>query len=137
MSKIQSVHHINFLVKDLQASVASYEQALGLGPFEFEDLPERGVRTARVALGDTWLVLVMPTESDSVPGRHLESHGEGFFLMSFGVNDLAAALAARGHEAVGDTRMRAGVGGWKVADLDTEDALGLRFHLTELNAGAK
>lgn len=129
-----SIHHINFIVSDLEDSVMKYSRLLGLGVFEFEDLPERGARTARVKLGKSWLVLVCPTRLDSVPGQFLDAHGEGFFLLSFGVNDLSSALES--YETAGivapGLKARDGLMDWRVFDLQTEDVLGLKFHLTEV-----
>ena len=72
------IHHINFIVKDLEVQVKRYQDMLGLGEFEFEQLPKRGVATARILLGQTWLVLVSPLRADSLPGRYLQKNGEGF-----------------------------------------------------------
>lgn len=134
MSSPLSVHHINFIVADLEASVKNYQAYLGLGPFEFEDLPKRGAQTARIKIGDMWLVLVSPLREDTVPGQYLKQHGEGFFLLSFGVADLDKALAtyeARG--ALGPKpKIRRGLMDWRVTDLQTEAVLGAKFHLTEI-----
>ena len=86
------IHHINFIVKDLEVQVKRYQDMLGLGEFEFEQLPKRGVATARILLGQTWLVLVSPLRADSLPGRYLQKNGEGFFLLSLGIKGLDAAL---------------------------------------------
>ena len=71
--------------------------------------------------------------ADSLPGRYLQENGEGFFLLSLGIKGLDAAL--KDYEARGviapDTAIRDGLMDWRVVDLDTKDALGARFHLTE------
>lgn len=136
MAQLTSIHHINFVVKDLQASVRAYENTLGLSGFEYAQLPDRGVSTARILLGGVWLVLVSPHNENSVPGRHLKEHGEGFFLLSFGVNDLEEALeefAERGTISSPDI-VRQGILDWRIADLGTAAALGEMFHLTETAA---
>jgi len=130
---LKSVHHVNFIVSDLDAAVQNYESILGLGPFKHEELPERGVSTARVLVGDVWIVLVAPQSEDSIAGRYLRDHGEGFFLMSFGVDNLdqaVAELAQRGAISA-DTIARPGILGWQVVDLDTQNSLGVGFHLTQ------
>ncbi len=135
MTVLNCVHHINFVVADIAAAVEAYQNMLGLGPFEYEELPERGVSTARARVGDAWIVLVSPHDEDSIAGRHLKDHGEGFFLMSFGVDDLAQAvaeLAQRGAMPI-DSTARSGILGWRVVDLETEDSLGVRFHLTQVD----
>lgn len=115
------------------AAVEAYQSTLGLGPFEYEKLPQRGVATARARVGDAWIVLVSPHDEHSVAGRYLKDHGEGFFLLSFGVDDLdqaVAELAQRGVMPI-DSSARSGILGWRIADLETEDSLGVRFHLTQ------
>ena len=79
---IKKIHHINFLVNDINEGIARYRDLLGIDGFILDELPGRGVITARVALGDQWLVLVQPADHDGIAGRHLAQHGEGFFLIS-------------------------------------------------------
>jgi methylmalonyl-CoA/ethylmalonyl-CoA epimerase len=132
MNILKNVHHLNFVVADLDAAVSRYQDGLGLGPFQRDDLPDRGVATARVQIGGVWIVLVSPQRDDCDVARYLAAHGEGFFLISFGVDDLDQAigeLAKRGTEA-GD--IRAGLCNWQVADLDTESRLGIKCHLTQV-----
>ncbi len=111
MTVLNCVHHINFIVADLDAAVEAYQSTLGLGPFEYEEIPQRGVATARARVGDAWIVLVSPHAEHSVAGRHLKDHGEGFFLMSFGVDNLdqaVAELVQRGAMPI-DSRARSGI----------------------------
>lgn len=135
MSVLKCIHHVNFIVDDLESSVAAYQTTLGLGPFEFEDLEARDVATARVRIGDAWIVLVSPRSKDSPVGQYLETHGEGFFLMSFGVDNLDQAMAelTRQGASAADAKTRTGILGWQVADLDTEESLGAKFHVTEVD----
>lgn len=130
MSTLGTVHHINFLYRDLRRAVAHFER-LGLGPFVHEDLEDRGVRTARVELNGVWLVLVSPTKEDSVPGRYLREHGEGFFLLSFGVDALADVADALSDNNVTLGPVRSGIGGWRVADIDSAATLGLQLQVAE------
>ena len=90
---LQRIHHINFVVNDLDRAVAQYEQLFGLNFSPHETLNPRGVKTARTRLGQVWLVLVEPTDPNGVPGRHLAEHGEGFFLISYKVDDVTDAAA--------------------------------------------
>ena len=132
MNILKNIHHLNFVVTDLDEAVLRYQEGLGLGPFQRDDLPDRGVSTARVQIGEVWIVLVSPQRDDCDVARYLAAHGEGFFLMSFGVDDLDGAigeLAKRGTDA-GDRR--AGLANWHVADLDTESRLGIKCHLTQV-----
>jgi len=133
MTVLNSVHHINFIVADLDVAVQAYQGKLGLGSFEYEELPDRGVSTARILIGGVWIVLVSPRSKDCLAARYLEAHGEGFFLMSFGVDNLEQAMAELAQRGAlpADRTARPGILDWQVADLETERSLGVRFHLTQ------
>lgn len=135
MSRINKIHHLNFLFADLDAAVERFESLLGAGSFEMGSLAARDVRTARARVGDTWLVLVAPTnpDADTVPARHLREHGEGFFLLSFGVASLADAIdsLAAGARPVSAGAPRQGLLRWQVADLAADTVPGINLQLTE------
>jgi methylmalonyl-CoA/ethylmalonyl-CoA epimerase len=114
---LHSIHHVNFLVRNLDTAVARWRKILDLDCEIRESLPGRGVDTARFRVGVTWLVLVQPTNPDSVPGRHLEEHGEGVFLLSFGVDDLDAAAAAIDARGATCGAERSGLDSWRVVDV--------------------
>jgi methylmalonyl-CoA/ethylmalonyl-CoA epimerase len=125
------IHHVNFIVNDLDAATARFEQVLNIEPFKIVDHPIRGAQAARSKVGDCWLVLVCPYDAESVPGRFLAEHGEGFFLLSLGVEGLAqtiARLEANGIECI-DSTARAGILDWQVADIGTIN--GALMQLTE------
>lgn len=129
---IRGVHHVNLLVRDLEAAMASYQRRLGARFTPVEELPGRGVRLARFRAGDAWIVLLQPV-ADGEPMRHLERHGEGLFLLSFAVDDLEAATG-RAREAGARTTSaepRAGLDGWRVIDLDPRDLHGALVQLCE------
>jgi len=130
---ITGIHHINFLVRDLEAGVARYQQLLGVSEVLYGDLTGREVRTARFKVGDVWWVLVQPTTADSVAARHLEQHGEGFFLLSLGVASLDAARAqviSAGGEFT-SAEPRQGLADWQVIDLNAEQFFGAQLQLCE------
>jgi methylmalonyl-CoA/ethylmalonyl-CoA epimerase len=109
------IHHVNFIVRDLDEAMPRFEKMLGLNPFEVVDHALRGARVARTRLGDSWFVLVAPYDSESVPGQFLAEHGEGFFLLS-----LASSSVANPRDGILD---------WKVEDLG--ELHGAQFQLTE------
>jgi len=110
-----SIHHINFVVRDLAEACTRFEKELGLDAFKVVDHAARGAHVARTRIGNSWLVLVAPYDPESVPGRHLEEHGEGFFLLSLGVDALQDS--------------RAGILGWRVQDV--AEIHGALFQFTE------
>ena len=127
------IHHVNFVVHDLEEAMARFERGLGLDPFEIIDHRPRGARVARSRLGESWLVLVSPYDPASVPGRFLADHGEGFFLISLGYEDIVQQLEqleASGVDIV-DQVPRDGIHDWRVADIG--DVNGAMMQITQDN----
>ncbi len=133
---ISGIHHINFLVRDLDEAEERYRALLGLGPAIRGELAGRGVLTARFRLGESWLVLVQPTGEEGEPARMLREQGEGFMLLSLRVDDLDAAVAgarAAGGEVGAE---RTGLEGWRIADLAPADTFGAQLQLCEDKHGS-
>ncbi|WP_371196014.1 VOC family protein [Glaciecola sp. SC05] len=125
MTVSKSIHHINYLVKDLTESVAYFELLLEQSA-EYEHLAQRHVKTARFLLGKTYLVLVCPENEDSDVGKILAQRGEGLFLLSLATQDLSKAKGALQHKGIHFTEgsERNGLADWRVADLNAPDAFG-------------
>ena len=132
---ITHIHHVNFLVKDLDHAVTRYQALLGAdsGHFIFDELDARNVKIARIKLGQTWLVLVQPVGDEGIPAQHLKEHGEGFFLLSLGCDELDAEMQRITSEP--DLNLssakRQGLDNWQVQDLDTQPFGGVQIQLTE------
>lgn len=124
MSHINSIHHINYVVKDLDINTTYYEKLLGCKPI-VEELEGRNVKTARFPIGDAWIVLVQPLSEEGEVARILAERGEGLFLLSLGVDDLNSSLndlAERGIQP--DSKgPRKGLDTWSIHDLDCPSGL--------------
>jgi methylmalonyl-CoA/ethylmalonyl-CoA epimerase len=127
---IQRIHHINFIVRDLASAIPAWERILDREVTSRDRLEERGVDIARFDLGQTWIVLVQPTRSGTVPAAHLEQHGEGFFLMSLETDSLQDEVGRLG-EAMFDGVERDGLDDWQVRDVDVAGMFGARVQLVE------
>jgi len=114
---VQRLHHINFIVRDLDAAIATYERILQMPVTARDHLEKRGVITARFKVGETWIVLVQPTRDDTIPARYLAQYGEGFFLMSLEVDSLENELDRLGTSMFSGP-VRQGADDWRVVDLD-------------------
>jgi methylmalonyl-CoA/ethylmalonyl-CoA epimerase len=130
---IKRIHHINFIVKDLEKAVKTYKLLFGEPVAESEILPQRGVKLARFKVGETWLILVQPVGEDGIPAQYLKKHGEGFFLISCQVDDVRRASGQLANDGVSvlDSHPRQGLDDWQVMDLDAEDLFGANFQLVE------
>ncbi len=130
---IKRIHHINFLVRDLEKAILRYKVLFGDPVSESETLPQRGIRLARFRVGETWLILIQPVDNEGIPARYLEQHGEGFFLISCQVEDVENSTRMVSSEGIGvlDQFPRQGLDDWRVMDLSPDDLFGVNFQLVE------
>lgn len=130
---ITHIHHVNFLVHDLNRAITQYTSLLGGATFERDELSQRSVQTARAKVGDTWLILVQPTDADSVPARHLAQYGEGFFLLSLATDDIDSEQQriTRDTDIEFQTPERRGLDNWRVRDMPVEAFFGAQLQLTQ------
>ena len=130
---IKRIHHINFIVSDLDKAVQRYRVLFGAPVGEVEFLPQRGVKLARFKVGETWVILVQPVSDEGIPAQYLKKHGEGFFLISCQVDDVRKAAEWVSTQGIGvlDQHPRQGLDDWKVMDLSPDDVFGADFQLLE------
>ena len=130
---IKRIHHINFIVRDLDKALDTYRIIFGDPIAGQESLPQRGVKLARFKVGETWLILVQPVTDDGVAARYLEEHGEGFFLMSCQVDDVKKAAQQVSSDGIRvlDQQPRQGLDDWQLMDLDAVDLFGANIQLVE------
>ncbi len=127
---VSRLHHVNFLVRDLEQAIPVYERILGRTVARRDELSERGVRTAGFDVGGVWIVLVQPVREGTLPARHLAEYGEGFFLLSLEVPSLSDELGRLGDAAFSGPP-RAGIEDWRVVDLDRGATFGAQLQLCE------
>lgn len=110
------IHHLNFVVRDLDTACNHFQKTYDLDPFVVVEHAPRSANIAYSPIGDAWIVLVCPHDADSVPGKFLEQHGEGFFLLSLASGDLDQDLE-RIVEQGSEVQVRDGILDWRVADV--------------------
>lgn len=128
----RSLHHINFVVDDLEAATERFTHVLGVVPRDIEYLPKRHVALRRFWLGNIWFILVAPTADDSPAAAWLEQYGPGLFLMSFEVDALDNALQQLSEAGISPNgSARQGLDNWQVVDLDRDQLFGIPVQLTQ------
>jgi methylmalonyl-CoA/ethylmalonyl-CoA epimerase len=134
--KILKVDHLGIAVKDLGEAVRAYE-ALGFAVDATHDVPTEKVRAAFLAVGESHLELLEPTDPSSVIARFLEKRS-GLHHVCVLVEDLDAALAELKERGVPllDDSPRPGAGGCRVAFVHPRGAAGVLLELKE-NAEVK
>ncbi len=96
---ITDVHHVGIAVRDLEAALGFYAEALCLPLVKRGEAPARGARVALVAVGGSYLELIQPTRDDSPFAEHIAERGEGLHHVALGTDDvrtLVAALRSKG-----------------------------------------
>ena len=127
---VQGIHHINFIVRDLTVAIPTWERILDRPVTRRDRLEQRNVELANFDVDGIRVVLVQPT-GPGVPADHLAAHGEGFFLLSFGVDSLDAECARLG-AAMLSGAARSGLDNWTVQDLRTELTGGAQLQLVQV-----
>lgn len=89
---LQRVDHTAIAVKDMDEALVRYCRLLGVEVYERVAVPQQGVEAAFLAIGDTSLELICPTDPQSGVARFLERRGEGLHHVGLLVDDISAEL---------------------------------------------
>ncbi len=130
------IHHVAVAVRSIEQALGFWRDLLGLELETIVDVPGDRVRIAFLAVGESKLELVEPTDEATGVARFLASRGEGFHHVCFEVPDLAVALlrlAQDGLELI-DTVPRRGAEG-PVAFIHPRSCGGVLVELIEAPGG--
>lgn len=106
--KIQAIDHLCIAVENLDKARRVYEEDLGLELDGLYAAESEKIRVARYYVGDVALELIEATSPESEVAKFIRRRGEGFYLISYRVDDVEDALAdlrAKGVETI-DRRPR-------------------------------
>ncbi len=133
---IGRLNHVAIVVPDLAAATATYRDVLGATVSEPIALPEHGVTTVFVDLGNTKVELLHPLGEGSPIARFLErSPDGGMHHVCYEVDDIRAAarrLADGGARVLGDGEPRIGAHGKPVLFLHPKDFCGTLVELEQV-----
>ena len=125
--------HVGIAVRDLEAALAFYRDALGLEVEASEEVASQRVRAHFIPAGPASLELLEATGSESTIARYVEKRGPGLHHITLRVADIAAALAqlkARGVRLI-DEAARPGAEGAMVAFIHPSSAHGVLVELKQ------
>ena len=129
------LNHVAIVVPDLKTAAQRYRDTFGAEVSSPVDLPEHGVTTVFVALGNTKIELLHPLGESSPVAKFLERHpAGGMHHLCFEVEDIAAAtekLAADGVRVLGHGRPAIGAHGKPVVFLHPKDCFGTLIEIEE------
>jgi lactoylglutathione lyase/methylmalonyl-CoA/ethylmalonyl-CoA epimerase len=126
------ISHIGIAVKDLEKSVRTYTEALGLRHEETVESPETGMAAAMLAIGNASLELLAPIGTEGVIAKFIENKGEGIHHLAVEVDDIVKtleSLTAQGVQLI-DKVPRDGIEG-KVAFVHPKSMNGVLIELVE------
>jgi methylmalonyl-CoA/ethylmalonyl-CoA epimerase len=130
---IGRLNHVAIAVRNLEAAVATYKNALGAKVSEATAEPEHGVTVVFVELPNTKIEFLEPLGENSPIAKFLERNPDGgIHHVCYEVDDILAArdqLKAKGARVLGDGDPKIGAHGKPVLFLHPKDFLGT---LTEL-----
>jgi methylmalonyl-CoA/ethylmalonyl-CoA epimerase len=90
--RLGKVHHVALIVRSIDEASRFWRDALGLELEAVQDIPQDRVRIAFLAVGESKVELVEPTDDTTGVARFLASKGEGFHHVCFEVANLAETL---------------------------------------------
>ncbi|MSQ12154.1 MAG: methylmalonyl-CoA epimerase [Dehalococcoidia bacterium] len=86
------LHHVCIAVKDIGETVRFYQDVLGIGPVNIQEVADQKVKAALVKIGGTELEFIQPTDPNTGVAKFLEQRGEGMHHICFEVDGLADTL---------------------------------------------
>jgi methylmalonyl-CoA epimerase len=134
--RLGKVHHVALIVASIDAALEFWRDRLGLELETIMDIDSDRVRIAFLAIGESKIELVEPTDDSTGVARFLASKGEGFHHVCFEVANLAETLLKLeigGLELI-DTAPRRGAEG-PVAFIHPRACHGVLVELIEARGG--
>ncbi|HIN19205.1 MAG TPA: methylmalonyl-CoA epimerase [Gammaproteobacteria bacterium] len=133
---IGHLNHVAMVVPDIDAAARLYRDTLGASVSMPVELPEHGVVTVFVELGNTKVELLHPLGAESPIARFLERHPDGgIHHVCYEVEDIHVArdrLQQDGYRVLGDGQPRVGAHGKPVLFLHPKDFLGTLIELEQV-----
>lgn len=111
------IDHIGVATDDLEASLALYEETLGMPVAHRETVESQGVEAVLLDVGEGHVELLKPLGPETPVGKYLEKRGPGIHHVAYAVSDIEdvlSRLSEAGMELI-DEEPRAGIRGSRVA----------------------
>ena len=133
---IGHLNHVAMVVPNLDTAARLYRDTLGASVSMPVELPEHGVVTVFVELGNTKVELLHPLGAESPIARFLERHPDGgIHHVCYEVEDIHVArdrLQQDGYRVLDDGQPRVGAHGKPVLFLHPKDFLGTLIELEQV-----
>ena len=131
---IKKLNHVAIAVPDMDKAIAQYKNQLGAEVGEAKDLPEHGVTTVFVNVGNTVIELLHPLGDNSPIAKFLEKNPNGgmhhLCYEVDNINEAAEKLKADGARVLGE--IKTGAHGKPVLFMHPKDFSGTLIELEEV-----
>ncbi len=130
---LTDIDHVGIAVRDLDATIAWYEQMFGATVAHRERIESDGVDEALITVADSYIQLLTPYTDSSPLAKYMEKNGEGIHHIGYRVDSCDEVLEhvkAEGARVV-DEHPRTGSRGTTVAFLHPKTAQGTLIELVE------
>src|SRR5262245_51522234 len=87
------IDHIGIAVRSLAEAVKTYEEVIGLKVYGYDEVEDQRVRVAMIALGESRIELLEPTDAQSPVEKFMSKRGEGIHHIALVVENIEDALA--------------------------------------------
>lgn len=133
---IERLNHVAIVVPDLLAAQKLYKDVFGAKVSSVKELPEHGVSTVFVTLGNAKIELLHPLGNDSPIGKFLKQNPKGsIHHICYEVRDLTESmekLLNKGLRILGDGKPKIGAHGKPVIFLHPKNFQGTLIELEEI-----
>lgn len=123
---ITGVHHIAFVVDDLEETADSFEYMYDMEPVFEGGSDDWNVAYRLYRAGEAIVELVTPT-GEGWFQDYLDEEGEGFFHVAYAVEDIRAAMAELERRGIrlkdDEPRISGANAAWEVTTVDERDTL--------------
>jgi methylmalonyl-CoA/ethylmalonyl-CoA epimerase len=131
--KPKYIEHIGIAVRNLEESIAYYENVFGLSCYAIEEVADQKVKTAFFKVGQTKIELLESTDPNGPIGKFIEKKGEGVHHLAFAVDDIEEKLTELDQKGIQliDQDPRNGAEGLSIAFLHPKSTHGVLTEICE------
>lgn len=129
---IKGIHHIAFVVKDIEKAIAFYQTKLGFALKKRTYFQPRGIEVALFDVKGVLIELIQPVEQGTPPYKFLKEQGEGFFHIAYDVYDIKKGIQTLEDKRVKMMNKKPIQGlDWDVAWIGKEETMGVFMQLVD------